>query len=127
MRLQIILGIIGALAFLSFGILQLCAGYVGIDYHLGAVWAVIAVILAVIFRFTLPITIGAFFGALHVWHWPFIFAILFVAPGLIFIIPGVLIMVISKLKNLLYPQRKNPQDVVIEAVYIDQTTKTNTE
>mgnify|MGYP000991626646 CR=1 FL=1 len=94
-----ILGVFGFIAFLAFGVAQLCAGYAGIEYHLGSVWAFIAIFLALGLRFTLPITIGAFFGAMDVWDWHWALAALFAAPGLAFVIPGVLAAIISSVKK----------------------------
>lgn len=91
--------IIGFFLFLVYGIAQIVAGYVGIDFHLGAVWAGIATVAALMFRFTLPITIGAFFGAMNVWHWHWALAALFAAPGLAFIIPGVIVAIIEGAKK----------------------------
>jgi hypothetical protein len=91
--------VLGAIAFLLFGIAQIYAGYVGIDHHLGAIWAFAAVFLALGLRFTVPITIGAFFGAMDVWHWHWSLAALFAAPGLIFIIPGMLASIVSSMKK----------------------------
>ena len=62
-----VLGIAGFLAFLVFGLAQIVAGFAGIQHGLGAGWAWAALIAAFMFRFTLPITIGAFFGAMNVW------------------------------------------------------------
>ncbi|PJE78255.1 hypothetical protein CI610_02817 [invertebrate metagenome] len=81
---------IGFILFFLFGIAQLVAGYVGIDYHFGAGWAVAALVASLMFRFTLPITIGAFFGAMDVWGWHWALSALFVAPGLAFLIPGLM-------------------------------------
>lgn len=90
---------LGAIVFLLFGIAQICAGYVGIDHHFGAVWAFVAIFLALGLRFTLPITIGAFFGAMDVWHWHWALAALFAAPGLAFVMPGVLAAIIPSIKK----------------------------
>jgi len=84
-------GFIGVLAFLGFGaygIAQIAVGYMGIEYMFGGGWAIAALIGSLAFRFTLPITIGAFFGATEVlgWHWAV--ALAFTAPGLLFIIPA---------------------------------------
>ena len=54
---------VGFVLFILFGIAQMVAGYSGIDYHFGAGWAIGALIASLMLRFTLPITIGAFFGA----------------------------------------------------------------
>lgn len=78
---------------LGYGLLQLYAGYLGIDLHFGSGWAIGAVVVALLLRFTLPITIGSFFGAMDVWGWHWVGAVLFAAPGLAFValmIPGAL-------------------------------------
>jgi hypothetical protein len=68
---------------LSFALALICAGYVGIEYHLGTIWGVIAVLLALSRIFTLPILLGVFFGAMNVWDWHWAWAGLFSASGLI--------------------------------------------
>lgn len=89
-------GGLGIAAFLVFGIAQVVAGFAGISHELGAVWAWIALVAALGFRFTLPITIGSFFGALYVWDWHWIAALLFAAPGLALVVPGVLASILAK-------------------------------
>lgn len=93
------LGVIGFVAFMAFGIAQLVAGFVGIEHELGLIWSWVALIAAIVFRFTLPITVGAFFGAMEVWDWHWTLAALFAAPGLLFLIPGVLVSVFSAVKR----------------------------
>lgn len=93
------LGIAGFLAFMAFGIAQLVAGFVGIEDGLGVVWAWVALVAALMFRFTLPITVGSFFGALNVWGWHWAFAGLFAAPGLLLVVPGVLASALSLAKR----------------------------
>ena len=74
---------------ISYGIAQFCVGYLGIEDMFGGSWAVAALIGSLVFRFTLPITIGAFFGATEVLGWHWFAALIFTAPGLLFIIPAV--------------------------------------
>lgn len=93
------LSVVGVIGFLLFGIAQLCGGYLGIEHHLGSIWAFVAIFLALGLRFTLPITIGVFFGAMDVWDWHWALAGLFAAPGLAFVIPGVLAAIISSVKR----------------------------
>ena len=81
--------IVAILAVTLFGIAQFIAGYVGLSEHLGTPWAIGIFIASLLFRFTLPITVGAFFGAMDVWGWHWSLAALFAAPGLVFLIPGV--------------------------------------
>jgi MFS family permease len=77
-----------------FALAQLLAGYTGIQHHLGTVAALIALFLAFYARFTLPLTVGAFFGAWNVWGWHWFWALVFAAPGVVFVVlmfPGVLL------------------------------------
>jgi hypothetical protein len=82
-------------AFLVFAALQLNAGYAGIQQAIGPMWAFAALLSAVFLRFTLPITVGAFFGAMTVWGWHWPFAFMFCAPGLVFALPGVIPAIFS--------------------------------
>lgn len=92
---------VGFLLFLVYILALLVAGYAGIHFHLGAVWAVIATIAALYFRFTLPMAIGAFFGAMNVWGWHWVLAAVFAAPGLAFIIPWVILWIIERVMKLI--------------------------
>ena len=91
--------VIGFILISFFGIAQMVVGYIGVEYHFGTVWAIVAIFASLMFRFTLPITIGAFFGAMDVlgWHWAL--SALFVAPGLAFLIPGVLISIYESIRK----------------------------
>ena len=73
-----------------YGVALLYASYIGITFHLGWLWAGVAIIVALQFYFAPPLIIGAFFAAIDVWHWHWLLAALFVAPGLTFMIPGVM-------------------------------------
>jgi len=98
-----ILPVLGFIGFFAFGIAQIVAGFLGIDHHLGGFWAWAAVAVMFLFRFTLPITVGSFFGAMNVWGWHWAFAALFAAPGLAFVIPGAFAYIASLVK------RREPQ------------------
>ena len=52
--MSIVLGIVGFLAFMVFGIAQLVAGLAGIEHGLGVGWAWGALIAALMFRFSCP-------------------------------------------------------------------------
>tara|TARA_B110000971_G_C19997102_1_gene494923 strand:+ start:397 stop:690 length:294 start_codon:yes stop_codon:yes gene_type:complete len=97
--MQSLLGVGGFLLFMGYGVFQMFAGYIGIDYHFGALWAGVAIVAGLMFRFTLPITIGAFFCAINIWHWHWALAALFVAPGLALLIPGVIFSIIEGVKR----------------------------
>lgn len=82
-----------------YGVFQVYAGYLGIQDGLGTWVAVAAVAAAFLFKFSLPITIGSFFGAMNVWGWHWFFAALFAAPGLFFIIPGVVAAIMGAMSR----------------------------
>jgi hypothetical protein len=84
---------------LVFAIAQVIAGYEGIAFHLGTIWAILAVAVAFFLRFTLPLTIGAFFGAMDVWGWHWAAALVFAVPGIIFAVPGVIVSMIEGAKS----------------------------
>ncbi len=88
--MKLAIGILGIAAFLVFSSAQIAAGYAGIDHGIGPVWALTAIFAAVFLRFTLPITIGAFFGAMTLWGWHWALALGFAMPGLVFVFPGVI-------------------------------------
>ena len=88
--------------FTAYGIAHLYAGWIRIDHRIGPFWATASVVVVLLFRFSLPITVGAFFGALEVWGWPWWGAALFAAPGLAFMllmIPGAMASSLANLRR----------------------------
>ena len=68
-------GGLGVTFFIGFAIFSSIVGYLGVEYHLGSGWAIGCLIAAFVFRFSLPLTIGFFFGLIDVLGWNiFIFA-----------------------------------------------------
>lgn len=65
------------------------AGFHGIEQGIGTGWAWAATIICFM-GLTLPMTIGAFFGAQDLWGWPWYGALLFVMPGIAMIVPSLL-------------------------------------
>ena len=96
------------LAFLLFGAAQLVAARAGIEHHVGGFWAILIIALAFFFRFPLPITIGAFFGAMEVWDWHWAVAATFAAPGLLLMIPQFLAAVLGMLREQWLRNRAKP-------------------
>ena len=93
-------GTLGVVIFLIVGLVQIYAGYLGIEYHLGSGWAIGAVIASLFFQFPIILTVGTFFGALDVWGWPWYGALVFAMPGLLFALPGVVGVAVGGLTNL---------------------------
>lgn len=88
-----VLGPLLAVLFFAYGIAQIVAGFIGIDAAIGTFWAGALLFLAFVFRFMLPLTIGAFWCAFKVWHWHWALAVIFAAPGLLFLIPGIALQI----------------------------------
>ena len=86
--LAFLAGGFGVILMLGIGLAQMVIGYIGIEYHFGAGWAIGAVVLALMFRFSLPLTVGTFFGAMDVFGFSFIVALLITLPGLLLMVPG---------------------------------------
>jgi hypothetical protein len=79
------------LIFIVVGIAQIWLGYIGIEWHLGELWAIGALAIAFIFRLTIPITIGTYFGAVDVMGWDWYVGLIIAAPGLLFILPSMVV------------------------------------
>ena len=62
-------GIIWGIALMVFGIVQIWLGFLGIDYHLGNIFAFGALGLAFLLRIMFPLTIGTYFGVVDVLGW----------------------------------------------------------
>ena len=88
-----------AIAIFAFGAIQIYAGWLGLEDSFGWGWAVIAAVLAILFRFTIPIAIGAFLCAKNIWEWHWALALLFALPGLVFMIPAVFASMVSAVRN----------------------------
>ena len=86
--LTFLAGGVGVILLLAIGVVQIAIGYMGIEYHFGGGWAIGAVILSIVFRFSLPLTIGTFFGATDVLGFSWIVALLITLPGLLLMVPG---------------------------------------
>ena len=86
--LAFLAGGFGVILMLGIGLAQIVIGYIGIEYHFGSGWAIGAVVLALLFRFSFPLTVGTFFGAMDVFGFSFIVALLITLPGLLLMVPG---------------------------------------
>ena len=82
------IGILLIIILLSTMIFHLVLGYLGFQYFFGTTIAVLLTILCIFFRFSLPLSIGTFFGIIYVLEWHWFFAILISLPGVIFFTPN---------------------------------------
>ena len=99
-------GGVGVIFFLGFAIFSTIVGYLGVEYHLGSGWAIGCLIAAFVFRFSLPLTVGFFFGLVDVLGWNIFVAILVTVPGLIFMIPGAIAMSLVGITSMFKGKRE---------------------
>lgn len=92
-------GVLIAIGFFAFGIFTLWAGWTGIEDRFGWGWGLAAILAALFIRFTLPISVGVFFYATDTLDWHWMFAVLLAAPGLVFMIPGLVVALFSVFKG----------------------------
>ena len=97
--MRIFFSALAMLGFVAFGIAQVAIGYMGIADGLGKWWAIGALLLAFALRFPLPLTIGAFFGATNVLGWHWLWALLLTLPGLVFMVPGLVVFGFNALRS----------------------------
>lgn len=91
-----ILLLLGAMVFfVVFTIFQFVLGFLGIEHHLGMGIAILALIGLFIFKFTLPFTIGSFFGAVNVLGLHWVFGLIIAIPGIALMVPGALLLFFS--------------------------------
>ena len=92
-------GFLGCLLMLAIGLLTIGMGYTGIAEEFGIGWGVAALGAGIVFRFTLPLVVGVFFFVTNQldWHWSI--AVLICAPGLVFMIPGLVMEMIKSARN----------------------------
>jgi hypothetical protein len=92
------MGAILIIGILLFGLLQLVVGFHGLEIEFGSIWAYIGAGLAFL-RFTPPIMVGAYFGAIDLWNVHPAVAVLFAAPMLILLVPGIVGVVVEALRK----------------------------
>ncbi|MFA5965859.1 MAG: hypothetical protein WC804_17730 [Sphingomonas sp.] len=86
---------VGCIVILIYGVAQIWAAFAGAAFYTSTFWGGVIVIACLMLRFTLPLTIFGFLGAMMVWGWAWYWAALFVAPGLAFVIPHVLAQLVG--------------------------------
>ncbi len=91
--------LVGCLLFAIYGVAQVAAAYAGFDFYVGGFLAALIIAACFWFRFTLPLTVAAFLGAMDVWEWHWLLALIFAAPGLLLIVPSVLSSLIDQARS----------------------------
>lgn len=89
------LGILLVLLYFGYGIALMLFGFIGIEEHLGSVWAWVALGFGIILRITFPLTIGAFFALKDVFDLHWLLSLVIVMPGILYLAPAMVLALIS--------------------------------
>jgi hypothetical protein len=88
--MRIFMRIVGLAALAVFGLTRAWIGVLGLAQVTGVDWAIVISAALLLCGFRLPLRIAVFFGALTVWHWPLVLAVIVAAPRLILMLPGLM-------------------------------------
>ena len=91
---------IGCILFAAYGVAQIVAAFLGFEFYMSSFWAALIIVACIWFRFSLPITIGSFLGAMNVWEWHWLLALVFAAPGLVLVIPSILASLVDQARQI---------------------------
>lgn len=77
------LSCIGMVLFLALGVVQLYAGYIGLDYLIeSSLWFNVLFWGSILLNIWIPIFVGCFYAARDLWEWHWALALLFTLPGI---------------------------------------------
>ena len=85
-----VIRITALIALLAWRMARVWVGLLGLAQLLGLPWASALMALLLLSNAMLPVRLCAVFGAVWVWHWPGMVAVIFAAPRLVLILPGLI-------------------------------------
>jgi hypothetical protein len=88
MRVFIRLVALAALA--AFMALRIWIGVLGLAELIGVGWAVALAAALLLSGWLLPLRLAVVYGAVTVWHWPLLLAVILAAPRLVLVLPGLI-------------------------------------
>jgi hypothetical protein len=88
--MKVIMRMVALAALAGFMLLRAWMGVLGLAQIVGADWAIAVGLALLLCRLVLPLQIAVLLGALTVWHWPLLLAVIVAAPRLILVLPGLI-------------------------------------
>jgi hypothetical protein len=88
--MRVLVRIVGLAALAAFTLLRVWLAVLGVAELIGIAWAVVVTLALLLAGLKLPVRIAVFFGALAVWHWPALLALIIAAPRLVLMVPGLI-------------------------------------
>jgi MFS family permease len=88
--MRIFIRIVGLATLAAFFVLRIWIGMLGLVQLIGVGWAVALAAGLLLAGFLLPLRLAVVYGAVTVWHWPLLLAVILAAPRLILVLPGLI-------------------------------------
>jgi hypothetical protein len=88
--MKILIRVLLLVALAGFTLLRLWIAVLGLARGIGLAWALVLALALLLSRWLLPLQIAVFIGALMVWHWPLLVALIVAGPRLILLLPGLI-------------------------------------
>jgi hypothetical protein len=97
--MTVLIRIAGWTLLAAFLILRSWLGFAGLAHLLGPLWAVALGALLLAGGWRLPWRVCVFLGALSVWHWPLLAALLIAAPRALLVLPGLISTLLARARH----------------------------
>jgi hypothetical protein len=94
-----VIAVIAVAALIAIRVTRVVIGTIGLQHELGIACAIIGAAAVLLFGFTWFIRIGAFMALVSLWRWPWFAALLFAAPRVVLMIPGLVSTVVAKWRH----------------------------
>ena len=88
--MKVLVRIVGLTALATFMLMRAWLGVLALAQLVGLGWAIVLAVALLLSGFMLPLRIAVFFGALGLWHWPLLVALIVAAPRLVLMLPGLI-------------------------------------
>jgi hypothetical protein len=88
--MRVLVRIVALAALAAFALLRAWLAVLGLAELVGVAWGIALTIALLLVGLMLPVRIAVFFGALAVWHWPALLAVVVAAPRLVLMLPGLI-------------------------------------
>lgn len=87
--------------YIPYSIALIYAVYLGIDFYLGTIWAVVVMFILTLPGFRFLLLVAAVLGAVKVWQWHWAIAVVFAVPGLAVFIPAIAVGIVAAFERAL--------------------------
>jgi hypothetical protein len=86
--MNLLIRVLGTLALAAFAVIWVAACLSGLSLLAGVGWAVLIMAALVWLRFTWVLSVAVCVGAIAVWRWPVVLAVLLAIPRVFLMLPG---------------------------------------